>query len=221
MTSDPSAQLEIDAALGALPLFPLPQAVLFPGAVLPLHVFEPRYKAMIRDCLASHRALTVVQITDSGRRDEHGHPKIAGVAGAGVIVDHAELPEGRYNILVRGQARVRLEELPFVPPYRTARATVLHAPDGGVSERDVAALMANATAFVALVRERDREFEMRLPRGALPGALADVCAHHLVIDAAERQSILETLAPRDRVLRVTEILALQRLALSRRDHGLN
>jgi Lon protease-like protein len=217
MMRDPSALLDIEPALGNLPLFPLPQAVLFPGAVLPLHVFEPRYKAMIRDCLASHRTLAVVQITDPGKRDEHGHPSIASVAGAGVIVDHAELPAGRYNILVRGQARVRLEELPFVPPYRTAHATVLATPDAGPSERDVSALMSNATAFVALVRERDRDFEFRLPKAPLAGVLADVCAHHLVIDAAERQSILETLAVRDRVLRVTEILALQRLALSRRD----
>lgn len=221
MTSDPSARLAIDAALGALPLFPLPQAVLFPGAVLPLHVFEPRYKAMIRDCLASHRALAVVQITDPGKRDEHGHPSIAGVAGAGVIIDHAELSDGRYNILVRGQSRVKLEELPFVPPYRTARATVLPTRDKGASERDVTALMSNAAAFVALVRERDHDFDFRLPGGVLPGVLADVCAHHLVIDAGERQSILETLDLNARVLRVTEILALQRLALSKRAHGLN
>lgn len=221
MTSDPSALLAIDAALGALPLFPLPQAVLFPGAVLPLHVFEPRYKAMIRDCLASHRALAVVQITDPSKRDEHGHPAIAGVAGAGVIVDHAELSEGRFNILVRGQARVKLEELPFEPPYRRARATVLVTEDEGAPERDVSALMSNAAAFVALVRDRDRDFEFRLPKGILPGALADICAHHLVIDAAERQSILETLPLQERVLRVTETLALQRLALSKKDHDLN
>jgi hypothetical protein len=71
------------------------------------------------------------------------------------------------------------------------------------------------------VRERDHEFDFRLPRSALPGALADLCAHHLVIDAAERQSVLETLTSHDRVLRVTEILALQRLALSKGDRDLN
>lgn len=221
MPTDPRADLSIDAALGALPLFPLPQAVLFPGAILPLHVFEPRYKVMIRDCLASHRALSVVQITDPGMRDEHGHPGIARVAGAGVIVDHAELPEGRYNILVRGVSRVRLDELPFVPPYRRARATVLAAPAEGAPERDVSALLSNASAFVALVRERERDFDFHLPRSALPGEIADVCAHHLVIDPDERQAILETLDLRERVLRVTEVLALQRLSMTKGDHALN
>jgi Lon protease-like protein len=221
MTSDPSAQLDIGAALGALPLFPLPQAVLFPGAVLPLHVFEPRYKAMIRDCLASHRTLSVVQIVGADALDEHGHPAVATIAGVGTIVDHAELSEGRFNILVRGRARVRLEELPFVSPYRTAKATVLETNEAEAPERDVTALISNATSFVALVRERDRDFDFRLPKGASPGAVADICAHHLVIDAAERQEILETLDLGDRLLRVTEAIALQRLALSKTGHELN
>ena len=221
MTSDPGAQLDLGAALGALPLFPLPQAVLFPGAVLPLHVFEPRYKAMIRDCLASHRALSVVQIVDPEAVDEHGHPVIAPVAGVGTIVDHVELSESRYNILVRGRARVRLEELPFVDPYRRARATVLDTNEADAPERDITALVSNATSFVALVRERDRDFEFRLPKGATPGAIADLCAHHLIIDATERQEVLETLDLPDRILLVTEALALQRLALSKTGHDLN
>lgn len=221
MTQDPADKPDLDAALDALPLFPLPQVVLFPGAVLPLHVFEPRYKAMIRDCLATHRALAVVQVTGADELDEHGHPKIAKIAGAGVIVDHAELPEGRFNILVRGRARVRLEEVPFVPPYRVAKATVLHTDDMHAPDRDVTALLANASAFAALVRERDRDFDFKLPRDAPPGFLADVCAHHLIIDAGERQAILETLDLPDRILRVTEALALQRLALGKNGHDLN
>src|SRR5262245_17564665 len=184
MTTDPGALLDIRPALEALPLFPLQEVVLFPGAVLPLHVFEPRYKAMIRDCLASHRALAVVQITDSDRLDAHGHPGIARIAGAGVIIDHADLPEGRFNILVQGRERVGLEELPFVAPYRTARATILHAAETGCSERDFSALVANATAFVALVRERDSRFDFRLPKEAPQGVIADICAHHLVVEAS-------------------------------------
>jgi Lon protease-like protein len=221
MTSEAGGHYDIDQALGALPLFPLPQAVLFPGAVLPLHVFEPRYKAMIRDCLASHKTLSVVQIIDGEHTDDHGHPKIAKVAGVGVIVDHAELSEGRFNILVRGKARVQLEELPFVPPYRTAKATILHTDERHIAEADITALLANATGFVTLVRERDHDFDFRLPKDAPPGFITDVCAHHLIIDAAQRQHILETLDLTQRVMLVTEALALQRLALTKNDHELN
>jgi ATP-dependent Lon protease len=181
---------------------------------LPLHIFEPRYRAMIRDVIETHRALAVVLITDPNQVDAHGHPEIAPVAGVGTLIDHAELPGGRYNILLRGRARVRLEELPFVPPYRRAVATVLNPTRGQISQADLSALISTATAFTSMVRERYKAFEFLIPRGAEPGAIADLCAHHLVLDARERQAILETLDTQARVRRVTEVLAMQRLTLS-------
>jgi Lon protease-like protein len=214
----PSAR-ELEPALDALPLFPLP-AVLFPGALMPLHVFEPRYRAMIKDALATHGALAVVLVTDPEAKDEHGHPRIAAIAGAGLIVDHAELPNGRFNILVEGRARVRLEELPFVPPYRRARARVIAQTSvDDVAPAEVAALRAAAVAFATRVREREPRFELSLPRDIAAGALADLCAHHLVLDPRERQALLELEDPAARVRRTTEILVVQRLALSndRRD----
>jgi ATP-dependent Lon protease len=204
---------DLAPALSALPLFPLP-TVLFPGALMPLHIFEPRYRVMVRDALDTHRALAVVLITDPDQLDEHGHPRIAEIAGAGVIVDHVELPSGRFNILVRGRARVRLTELPFGDkPYRRARAEVL-APGGEAEAINVAALIAAATAFAARVRERDPNFELALPKDAPAGVVADLCAHHLVLDARERQAALAALDVGERVRRVAEVLALQRLALS-------
>lgn len=212
---------DLAPALPSLPLFPLP-TVLFPGALLPLHIFEPRYRALVRDALDGHHALAVVLITDSEKLDGHGHPQIAAVAGAGVIVDHVELPSGRFNILVRGRARVSLAELPFGEgPYRRAQATVLTPPAGEVEPSDLSALVSAATAFASRVRERDPSFEFTLPRDAPAGAVADLCAHHLVLDARERQAALETLAVGPRVRHVAEVLALQRLALSHDPHEMN
>ena len=109
-----------EAALADLPVFPLPQVVLFPHAMLPLHVFEPRYRAMLKDCLETHKLMAVALVLDANDRDEHGNPRMAQIAGVGLIVEHQQLPDGRSNILLHGQGRVRLEELPFVPPYRRA-----------------------------------------------------------------------------------------------------
>lgn len=204
---------DLAPALEALPLFPL-ETVLFPGSLLPLHVFEPRYRALVRDILETHRALSVVMVTNPLDVDAHGHPGIASVAGAGVIVDYAELPDGRYNILVRGRARVRLRELPFEPPYRRAAATVIESPEAEVSQADLASLASAATSFTSLVRERERSFELPLPKNAPPALIADLCAHHLVIDPRERQAILEIFEVPARVRRVAEVLAMQRLALS-------
>ncbi len=203
---------DLEPALDALPLFPLP-TVLFPGAMMPLHIFEPRYRKMVRDVLDTHRALAVVLITDPASVDEHGHPKVARMAGAGVIVDHVELPSGRFNILVRGRARVELSELPFEEPYRRARASVVWPPEIPVSPLDLSSLVGAMAAFTARVRERDPSFRFPMPN-APAGMIADLCAHHLVLDARERQAILEALDPVERVRRVTEALTMQRLALS-------
>jgi Lon protease-like protein len=211
---------DLAPALSALPLFPLP-TVLFPGAMLPLHIFEPRYRQMIRDALESHRALAVVLIQNPALVDEHGHPAIAEVAGAGVIVDHAELPSGRFNVLVRGRARVRIAELPFVEPYRRAEAIILNPPAIDVPQIDITALISAASAFTARVRERDPSFEFPLPRDVPASQIADLCAHHLVLDARERQQILETLDPVSRVRRVAEALTLQRLTLSNDPRDIN
>lgn len=221
MSSPASRPADLDAALQRLPLFPLPQAVLFPGALLPLHVFEPRYRAMVSEVLASHRLLSVVQIIDAEVVDAHGHPTIARVAGVGEIVEHVDLPGGRYNILLRGRARVRLAELPFTPPYRVAAATLLDGDTGEVPSAAQAALLSTATAFTSLVKGRDKSFQLRLPRGASAALTADLCAHYLVLDPQERQAILETLDPAARVQRVTEALALQHLSLGMDSGTLN
>jgi ATP-dependent Lon protease len=150
-----------------------------------------------------------------------GHPAIASVAGVGTIVDHTELPNGRYHILLRGRARVQIEELPFVPPYRRARASVLSSTDERVSSTATAALIAVATGFAALLRERDKSFEFRMPKLSDAGGIADHCAQYLLIDGRDRQLALETTSVATRVRQVTETLAMQQLSLAggpRRGH---
>ena len=205
---------DLGPSLSALPLFPL-TTVLFPGAMLPLHIFEPRYRTMIRDVLDTHQTLAVVMVTNPDITDEHGHPQLASIAGIGMIMDYAELPSGRFNILIRGRARVRLQELPFgSKPYRQARATIIDPLAGEVPSTDLSALISSATAFAQRVRERDPSFEFPLPKDAPASLIADLCAHHLILDARERQAILETLDTADRVRKVAASLAVQRMALA-------
>jgi Lon protease-like protein len=209
-----AARLDIDPALDELPLFPLPQLVFFPSARLPLHVFEPRYRALLAHCLETHRAMAVVQITDPSDLDDEGQPRIAEVAGAGIIVEHEPLADGRSNILLQGVARVRLEELPFRPPFRRARATKLvDVPSGAIASTDRTALIATAGAFAAEVKKHDASFSFSLPPNLETAQIADVCAHHLLVSHVTRRALLEELDPVVRVRRVIEELALQHGAL--------
>jgi Lon protease-like protein len=208
---------ELEEALKALPIFPLPRVVFFPQTILPLHIFEPRYRAMLKDCLASHGALAMARLTGPSKEGEL--PSIASIAGAGVIVEHQPLPGGRANILLHGRARVRLEELPFVPPYRRARATLLSDAHDTVPYADKAALLACAEAFAAEVRQHNPEFSFRIPASLAAGVLSDYCAHHLLVDAALRQTLLEELSPVERVRIVTQELAVQHSTMRRESGG--
>jgi Lon protease-like protein len=218
-TNDPKSPSPVLAALHEMPLFPLTQVVLFPHAFMPLHVFEPRYRALVKDCLATHKVFALALITDPTALDANGNPPIADVAGVGLIVEHQALDDGRSVLLLHGQARVHLEELPFVPPYRRARATLLKERVAEVPEADRMALLASAAAFSAEVRKQDARFSFRMPEHVSSGALADHCAHHLVLDTAVRQAILRELDPRERVRSVMTELALQHSALLRETGG--
>ncbi len=165
-----------EKALSAIPIFPLPQVVLFPEAILPLHVFEPRYRAMVQHCLATHRSMVVAQVIPG--EDEHGRPRIASIAGGGVIIEHQPLADGRSNIVLRGLARLRLEELDpdDARPFRVARATVLEEMPVSVRQNDRTALVAAATMFASEVKKHDPSFTFKLPASLDTPRVADLCA---------------------------------------------
>lgn len=197
-----------------LALFPLAQVVFFPETVLPLHVFEARYRSMTERVLAGSKQMAVVLVTHPRRVDSNGHPPIANIATVGEIVRHQLLPDGRYNLVLEGKARVLLEELPFEPPFRRARAVVLGPARTSVPDMDVAALVSAATRFSSRVRASAR-VDLQLPPTFQPGLLADACANSLIIEPVERQRILETLDVAERVRLCCEMLAVQDALLIR------
>ncbi len=199
------------SALHDLPLFPLPDVVLFPGAVLPLHVFEPRYREMTRDVLAGSRLLAIVRLRPGYEADYRGRPPIYDVAGVGYVIGSDELPDGRFNLLVRGVGRISIEsELAPERSYRRAQARALidsrsQRPD------ELGALYGQLVALCERLAEHIEEEGDRLRQlfqnDNSPGACADLLSAALVTDPDERQSLLEMLDPADRVGRVIDHIA--------------
>ncbi|HEX8255484.1 MAG TPA: LON peptidase substrate-binding domain-containing protein [Thermoanaerobaculia bacterium] len=107
-----------------LPLFPLPNVVFFPHTRLPLHVFEPRYRELIKDVIESDQRFGIVLLKPGWESDYHGAPPLHSVGTLGTVEQALPLDEGRYNIIVRGDVRVRILEEVSRVPYRTARVVV-------------------------------------------------------------------------------------------------
>jgi Lon protease-like protein len=123
--------------LSSVPLFPLPGVVLFPRAVLPLHIFEERYKTMMADALRGERQIAMALLRPGWERDYHGKPAIDPVVCVGKILSHERLPDGKYNLLLQGQARARIvRENDSDTPYRLAELEALAETEASPADMD-------------------------------------------------------------------------------------
>ena len=195
-------------ALRRLPMFPLPNVVLFPHALLPLHIFEERYRKMARDLLASHRHLALALLerpTDDATTER---PAVRPVMGVGEVVMAHELPDGRFNLVVRGRARVELqEEHDTGEPYRLIVAKlrtdrpVINPQEVADADQSLRALVGQLADSIPDGGELLRQV---VASQATPAELADVLAAALVVDVKKRQRLLET---RDLVKRIERVTA--------------
>jgi len=113
-------------AAPVVPLFPLPNLWLFPAVVLPLHVFEERYRTMIEDCLDGPGRIVLGTIEAGHEGEAAGAPPVYPLAGLGEIGRHERLPDGRFNILLVGLQRVHIREVPSDRPYRQVEIRAAH-----------------------------------------------------------------------------------------------
>src|SRR3954469_12747581 len=102
-------QARISRALARLPIFPLPGAVLLPHAQVPLHIFEPRYRKMTRDCADGLRVLALANVPDDAAAGERP-PRVLPIIGIGVMARVEPLPDGRLNIWLPGWRRGRSKQ---------------------------------------------------------------------------------------------------------------
>lgn len=194
-------------ALEDLAIFPLPGVVLFPGAVLPLHVFEPRYRALTRDALDASKLIAMTRIREPPTEPL---PAVYDIAGVGLIQSARELDDGRFLILLRGVARVSIgEELPATMPYRRVRAELL--PDAAPSSPDVArateALLVEMCDKLADSITESETLRELVRLGSTPGARANLIAAALVRDPNDRQALLEMREPGARLDRLVELVS--------------
>jgi hypothetical protein len=200
---------QLVAACTALPLFPLPGVMLIPGTTLPLHVFEPRYRQLVKDCVESGGPLALPQVVVSPGVDLTGAPPLHPYAGVGFVRMHHSLPDGRYNIFVQGLARVKLsEELAETGhPYRVARAILLEDDPYTGDELGRVGMQLRGLIAPLLARggERGRAFLSGLSE-LDPARVPDALAPMVLPDDESRQGFLRENHPLRRARMVEEKL---------------
>ena len=187
-------------------LFPLPGVVLFPHSVLKLHIFEPRYRQMTQDALATDRLIAIVQIRPTPGGATSDEPELEPVGCLGRIFKHERLPDGRFNLLLLGRKRIRLDrELANGKLYRSSEVSII---EDGEADDSVEALRPELIALfrrayrAKIDADLDALFETELPLGVL----ADIVAQAMGLPAGERQEFLAEAAVGRRVLALLERL---------------
>ncbi|MEM6533434.1 MAG: LON peptidase substrate-binding domain-containing protein [Myxococcota bacterium] len=204
--SDSSSNLDV---IERLPTFPLPNTVLFPGTVLPLHIFEPRYREMVEDALEAEGIMAVVLVRPGF--DLAGSPPVHGVAGCGRIIHSEKLDDGRYNILVQGLERVRLvEELDTDTAYREFKAEVLPRPSEDMiraAEGELAKLQSCVLSLRTMLGDQDAPLIEVLRSTSDPLELADILAASLISDSELQQKVLASENLAFRLSNLIDVLA--------------
>lgn len=189
-----------------LPLFPLPGVALFPDLPLPLHIFEPRYRAMLRDARAGSKFIGVIQV----RPGEEGEPRpIFSVGCAGRIEGVAELQDGRSNIVLRGVSRFEVvEEIRDERPYRSARVSPLIE-----KVLDEEALTESLAHVLHEIGQIDEGMSLLARTDEAPKALVvNMLAQLLPLGELERQSLIEAPTVDERARRLAQILDFARIS---------
>ncbi len=210
-----------------VPLFALPNLVLFPAALMPLHIFEERYRAMIRDVLQGRRQIAMALLKPGWEKNYYGQPPIEPVVCVGTILSHERLADGRYNILLQGSARARIVKEITGESYRQAQVEPLVEEDADEADLELARKcligMFERDAFAALAGG----VQIREILGSdVPTAIvADLLAFRVLPDdrVEFKQSLLAETNVKSRVWRIIEAVAELRPAWQNlpEDAGLN
>jgi uncharacterized protein len=192
-----------------LPLFPLPNVVLFPNVFLPLHIFEPRYREMVADALGGDRMIGMVLLKPGWEHEYEGRPAVYPIGCSGVMTHAERLDDGRYNIVLRGIERFRIVQEDHSRRYRRAMVeTVVEAPGSADDRLAVQRQRAKLEALLAPTVERAGA-DLAIPAAMADEDLVHALAQYLDLEPIEKQALLEKPGLRARAESLVELLEMK------------
>jgi hypothetical protein len=174
----------------SIPLFPLPNVVLFPNVFLPLHIFEPRYRQMVADALEGDRIIGMTLLRPGYEANYEGRPAIYDVGCAGVVTHSQPLSDGRYDIVLRGIEKFRVTSEDQSRPYRIGNVEPIPETVPAEETQPLRHQRQRLEAVLAAAIERVRS-EPRFPPSVPDEDLVNALAQYLELDVIERQALLE------------------------------
>ncbi|MFQ5667661.1 MAG: LON peptidase substrate-binding domain-containing protein [Candidatus Binatia bacterium] len=188
-----------------IPVFPLPNVVLFPGVPLPLHIFEPRYRAMVREASAGSEIIGMALLRGDWRHHYHERPEIFATGCAGKLANVEALPDGKFNILLHGVREFTIRRHIFDKPYRQAEVAWRSRRTGTLDEACRASLIDLLTRFLAV--EPPTPAYRVLHDGSLSDdLLVNFFSYALEIPPLEKQGLLDATTLAGRAKRLIEIM---------------
>jgi len=180
---------------GETRLFPLPNVVLFPGVMLPLHIFEPRYRQMVADAIESDRLITMVLLKPGYEDDYERSPPIHEIGCLGQIIHHEFQDDGRSNLILRGLTRVRIDSEEYNDRlYRTARVSILedeYPPDGPDAVAEPVRRVLDSMVEILTLVGRSGDAKKIATASEVPaGRICDLACHCLGFDITVKQTLL-------------------------------
>lgn len=195
MTPPDEIFFEPDNFSGRARLFPLPNLVLFPHVLQPLHVFEPRYRAMLEEALEGDRLIAMALLAPGWENDYDGRPPVRPVACLGRVTTYHRLEDGRYNVLLAGLKRVRLlEELPGSKPFREARVELcedFYPPAGAAGRAELRRQLLGAfKKRLPEAGETHEQLEQLAAGDVCLGTLTDIMAYTVDLGLKLKERLL-------------------------------
>ena len=192
-----------------LPLFPLPNVVLFPNVFLPLHIFEPRYREMVADAVASDRMIGMVLLRPGWEREYEGRPPVYTVGCSGVLTHVERMADGRYNLVLRGLERFRIVEEDHGRSYR--RVSIEPLPETRLSADDRAAIRNQRSKLESMLSPAVERAggDYRTPSAMSDEDLVNALAQYLDLEVLEKQALLQQPSLRTRAAALVELLEMK------------
>jgi len=181
----------LDNFSGVVPIFPLSTVVFFPNTLLPLHIFEPRYKKMLEDTMNNEKIIGMALLKPGWEKEYYGSPEVFSIAGIGRIVSSEHLEDGKSNIVLYGLKRVKIIEEIHEKPYRMAKIEIVESENSEKINLFKEKLCHLISTWNEMLGEKEKKHRIKVNTTLPLHTFTDVLSSVLLTNIYEKQTLLE------------------------------